>query len=107
MQIARMKLSFTATGVLLASLLALPAAQAAQFKVLLFTKTAGWHHDAVHEGVSAVQQLGKLHDFEVFWTADAKRVMNDNELAKYQAVVFLLTTGDILDDQQQAAFERY
>jgi type 1 glutamine amidotransferase len=102
-----MKLSFTAAGMLVASLLAVPAAHAAQFKVLLFTKTAGWHHDAVHAGVGAVQELGKLHDFEVFWTADANRVMNDRELSKYQAVIFLLTTGDILDEQQQAAFERY
>jgi type 1 glutamine amidotransferase len=85
---------------------ALPS-HAQQFKVLVFTKTAGWHHDAVHAGVSAVQELGKLHDFGVFWTADAGRVMNDAELAKYQAVVFLLTTGDILDEAQQAAFERF
>jgi len=101
-----MKFSFTAMAVL-GALLATAPAHAEQFKVLLFTKTAGWHHDAVHAGVSAVQELGKLHDFGVFWTADANRVMNDAELAKYQAVIFLLTTGDILDEAQQAAFERY
>jgi type 1 glutamine amidotransferase len=102
-----MKLSFTIRCIpLLAALAALPA-QAEQFKVLVFTKTAGWHHDAMHAGVTAMQDLGKLHDFGVFWTEDAKRVMNDAELSKYQAVVFLLTTGDILDEEQQAAFERY
>ncbi|MEW6763283.1 MAG: ThuA domain-containing protein [Pseudomonadota bacterium] len=101
-----MKFSFTALA-LSAALLGAAPAQAEQFKVLLFTKTAGWHHDAVHAGVSAVQELGKLHDFGVFWTADANRVMNDAELAKYGAVIFLLTTGDVLDDAQQAAFERY
>jgi hypothetical protein len=82
-------------------------AQAAQFNVLLFTKSTAWHHDAVHAGVTAVQELGKLHDFDVFWSADAGRVMNDAELAKYQAVIFLLTTGDVLDAAQQAAFERF
>jgi uncharacterized protein len=101
-----MTLSFKTGALLLASLLA-SSAHAQQFNVLLFTKTAGWHHDSVHAGVSAVEELGKLHDFKVFWTADANRVMNDAELAKYQAVVFLLTTGDVLDDKQQAAFERY
>ncbi|MCD2518494.1 ThuA domain-containing protein [Massilia sp. G4R7] len=101
-----MKFSFTEIA-LLGALLGAAPAQAEQFKVLLFTKTAGWHHDAVNAGVSAVQELGKLHDFGVFWTADANRVMNDAELAKYQAVIFLLTTGDILDEAQQAAFERY
>ena len=55
-------------------------ARAAQFNVLLFTKASGWHHDGVHAGVTEVQELGKLHDFEVFWTADAGRVMNDAEL---------------------------
>lgn len=80
---------------------------AEQFKVLLFTKTAGWHHDSILAGVTAIEELGKLHDFGVFWTEDAGRVMNDAELAKYQAVVFLLTTGDVLSDAQQAAFERY
>lgn len=90
------------------SLLALmTAAQAEQFKVLVLSKTAGWHHDAIPAGVAAIQRLGQLHDFGVFWTEDANRVMNDQELAKYQAVVFLLTTGDILDAGQKAAFERY
>lgn len=102
-----MKYSFMRPALLAASLLAAAPAQAQQFNVLVFTKTAGWHHDAVHAGVTAVEELGKLHDFKVFWTADPARVMNDAELAKYQAVVFLLTTGDVLDEQQQAAFERY
>jgi type 1 glutamine amidotransferase len=82
-------------------------ASAEQFSVLVFSKTAGWHHDSIPAGVAALQELGKLHDFKVFWTEDPNRVFNDKELAKYQAVVFLLTTGDILDEPQQAAFERY
>lgn len=82
-------------------------ASAEQFSVLLFSKTAGWHHDSINAGVTAIQGLGKLHDFNVFWTADASRVFNDKELPKYKAVIFLLTTGDVLTDEQQAAFERY
>jgi type 1 glutamine amidotransferase len=91
----------------LAALLAMPLAQAGQFKVLLFTKTAGWHHESINAGVTAMQEMAKLHDFDLFWTEDAGRVMNDAELAQYQVVVFMLTTGDVLDDRQQAAFERY
>lgn len=82
-------------------------ANAEQFKALLFSKTAGWHHESINAGVTAIRQLGQLHDFEVFWTEDANRVMNDKELAKYKVVIFLCTTGDILNDEQQAAFERY
>jgi type 1 glutamine amidotransferase len=80
---------------------------AAQVKGLEVSKTAGWHHESIHEGVTALRELGRLHDFNVFWTEDANRVFNDRELAKYQAVVFLSTTGDVLEAGQQGAFERY
>ncbi|HYD83170.1 MAG TPA: ThuA domain-containing protein [Opitutus sp.] len=83
------------------------AARAEQFSVALFTKTVGWHHDSINAGVTAIQALGEQHDFKVFWTEDANRIFTDKELANYKAVIFLLTTGDVLDPEQQAAFERY
>jgi type 1 glutamine amidotransferase len=95
---------------LVLSLLGLSAAgvaRAEQFNALLFSKTAGWHHESILEGVKAIRNLGALHDFTVFWTEDASRVFNDKELAKYQVVIFLSTTGDALNPEQQAAFERY
>jgi type 1 glutamine amidotransferase len=91
----------------LVALAPLGVAQAAQFNVLVFSKTAGWHHDSIPSGVAAIEQLGKLHDFTVMWTEDPKRVINDTELKKYQVVVFLQTTGDILDGEQRVALERY
>jgi type 1 glutamine amidotransferase len=98
--------ALAAAGLFCLGAVVLPA-QAAQFNVLVFSKTAGWHHESIHAGVSAIRELGKLHDYDVFWTEDANRVFNDKELAKYQAVVFLSTTGDVLNDVQQGAFERY
>lgn len=82
------------------------AAQAEQFKALLFTRTAGFHHESIGAAVPALQGLGKLHDIDVVWTADASRI-NDQELAKYKVVIFLLTTGDILNADQQTAIERF
>ena len=94
---------------LLLSVLGLLASRvgAEQFSVLLFSKTGGWHHDSINAGVNAIENLGRLHDFSVFWTEDANRVFNDQELAKYKVVVFLCTTGDILNPDQKAAFERF
>jgi uncharacterized protein len=92
----------------LAALAFLPSAGLAeQFSAALFTKTAGWHHESINAGVTAIQKLGDLHHFEVFWTEDADRIFKDEQLAKYKVVIFLLTTGDVLNDEQQAAFERY
>ena len=59
------------------------------------------------EALEFANDHGKLHDFSVFWTEDAGRVFKDDELKKYKAVIFLSTTGDILNDEQQGAFERF
>ncbi|PTY07547.1 Crp/Fnr family transcriptional regulator [Opitutaceae bacterium EW11] len=92
---------------IMAALVGSNPAPAEQFSALVFSKTAGWHHDSIPAGVAAIQDLGKLHDFGVFWTEDANRVFNDKELAKYKVVIFLSTTGDVLNPEQKAAFERF
>jgi cytochrome c len=82
------------------------AAADALEKVLVFSKTAGFRHDSIPAGIAAIQQLGQQNDFTVDATEDAAQ-FTDANLAQYDVVVFLSTTGDVLDDTQQAAFERY
>ncbi|WP_158969644.1 ThuA domain-containing protein [Paraglaciecola sp. L3A3] len=79
---------------------------AEQFKVLLFTKSAAWHHKSVNEGVDAIKLIAQNHHFEVVWHEDANQFKPEN-LKQYQAVIFLQTTGDILNDQQQAALKGF
>ncbi|HKM69117.1 MAG TPA: ThuA domain-containing protein [Stellaceae bacterium] len=76
------------------------------FAVLVFSKTTGFRHDSIPQGIAAIEALGTDHSFSVDSTEDATR-FTDAELARYKVVVFLSTTGDILDDGQKAAFERY
>ena len=95
----------------MAVLCALPAREAGaqttpNERVLVFSKTAGFRHDSIPAGIAAIQRLGTENDFAVEATEDAG-AFNDENLARYDAVVFLSTTGDVLGDQQQAAFERY
>ncbi len=75
-------------------------------KILVFSKTTGFYHDAIPAGNLAILKLGKDHQFEVDTTTNAAYFTKDN-LSKYAAVVFLNTTGDILNEEQQAAFEGY
>jgi type 1 glutamine amidotransferase len=84
---------------------AIPA-QAAAFKVLVFSKTAGFRHDSIPAGIQSIRDLGAAGDFAVDATEDASAFSAAN-LAQYQAVVFLSTTGDVLNDNQQAAFQTY
>jgi PKD repeat protein/type 1 glutamine amidotransferase len=79
---------------------------AAAYSVLVFSKTAGFRHDSIPAGINAIQQLGAAHDFTVDATEDAT-AFTDANLARYKAVIWLSTTGDVLDPTQQAAFERF
>jgi len=76
------------------------------FSVLVFSKTEGFRHDSIPAGVAAIRQLGLQRGFSVDATEDSS-AFEDDGLMKYKAVVFLSTTGDVLSDAQQAAFERY
>ncbi|MEO3749616.1 ThuA domain-containing protein [Streptomyces sp. B6B3] len=76
------------------------------FNALVFSKTAEFRHDSIEAGVAAIEGLGAEHGFDVTATEDAS-VFNDQDLADYEVVIWLSTTGDVLDDYQQAAFERY
>ena len=97
----------TARLALLAGLLtaALPAL-AEQFSVLLFTKTGGWHHESINAGVTAMKKMAERHHFKLEWH-EMSSVFNDERLKSYDAIVFLNTTADILNDEQQGAMERF
>ncbi|WP_431729896.1 ThuA domain-containing protein [Verrucosispora sp. TAA-831] len=83
-----------------------PQAEADPFSVLVFSKTAGFRHGSIPAGIAAIQQLGAEHGFTVDATEDST-AFTDQNLAEYQAVIWLSTTGDVLNADQQAAFERY
>ena len=80
--------------------------QATDFAVLVFSKTAGFRHESIAAGISAVSALGEQNRFRVAATEDAA-AFTDQNLGRYRVVMFLNTTGDVLDQNQQAAFERF
>ncbi len=78
-----------------------------RFRLLVFSKTTGFRHDSIPAGIAAIKKLGADNHFGVDASEDSAAVFTDAFLAHYDAVVFLSTTGDPLNDTQQAAFERY
>lgn len=80
--------------------------RASKPRVLVFSKTKGWHHSSIPNGVAAVRKLGIENNFDVDTTTDASKFDEEN-LKKYATVVFMSTTGDVLDPRQEVAFERY
>src|SRR5687768_13007788 len=94
-----------ATVLALGGLTAVPA-QAADFNVLVFSETAGFRHDSIPTGITAIQQLATANNFTVETTEDSAQ-FNTANLARFQAVIWLSTTGDVLTAAQQTAFETY
>ena len=78
-----------------------------QKKVLVFSKTAGFRHgSAITAGKKVIRQLGQENNFGVDTTENAAAFTPEN-LKQYAAVIFLCTTGNVLNDEQQRAFEQY
>ncbi|CAN5254255.1 hypothetical protein BH20BAC1_BH20BAC1_02710 [soil metagenome] len=75
-------------------------------RILVFSKTEGYHHASIEDGNLAIQKLGLENNFDVDTTTDAAMFREDT-LKKYSAIVFLSTTGNVLNNFQEAAFERY
>ncbi len=75
-------------------------------QVLVFHKTEGFHHKSIPTGTATIKKFGELNNFKVKETDDAGE-FTENNLQKFQLVIFLSTTGNVLDESQQTAFEDY
>jgi type 1 glutamine amidotransferase len=74
--------------------------------VLVFSKTTGFRHASIPAAIQTLRELGARGGLVIDATEDAS-AFSDANLRRYAAVVFLMTTGEVLDSGQQAAFERF
>ena len=79
---------------------------AANPKILVFAKTKGFFHTSIPKGMETIMKICKENGIAVDTTRDAASFTIDN-LKKYKVIVFLNTTGDVLDKGQQEAFINY
>ncbi len=73
---------------------------------MLFTKTKGFHHESIAAGIAAIKKIGEENNFSVDVDSTSD-VFNDDDLKKYKAVIFLSTTGNILNSDEQLALQHY
>lgn len=74
--------------------------------VLIFSKTEGFRHSSIPTGVKAMIQLADKEDIHSYHTENA-HYFHPDSLESYDAAIFLNTTGDVLNDAQEEAFEQY
>jgi len=77
-----------------------------KLRVLVFSRTTGFRHTSIPNGKAAIQKLGLSNNFNVDTTEDARYFTEEN-LKKYAAIIFLNTTGDVLNNEQEIAMERF
>jgi uncharacterized protein len=78
-----------------------------QKKILVFSKTAGYRHtSSIEAGKKYIPELGQKNKFGVDTTENADAFTAEN-LKQYAAVIFLCTTGNVLNEQQQQAFKQF
>lgn len=88
------------------ALLLAPSPCAAQRRVLLFTETDGFVHPSIADGIAAISELAAEEGLALDLAADSSGFTEAN-LALYDTVVWLSTTGDVLDATEQTAFEGF
>ena len=71
-----------------------------EINALVFSYTEGFRHDSIEPGIEAIKQLGETHDFTVEATENPE-IFNEASLKRFNVVIFLNTTGDILTDNQR------
>lgn len=76
--------------------------------ILFYTKNGeGYVHDNIPNSILAIKELSKEHGFKVDTTEDPA-VFTDENLKKYDAIVFSNTNNNVFDtDEQRVAFMRY
>lgn len=74
--------------------------------VLVFSKTNGYRHEAIPDGIQMIKALGRKHGFEVTATEDST-VFRPDRLSAFDVVVFLNTSGNIVDPRGQKAFRTF
>jgi cytochrome c len=75
-------------------------------KVLIFSKTASFRHESIPVGIDAIRNMGKQHGFSVDTTENSD-VFNEKSLKNYNVIIFLNTTGNVLNDAQQLEMNRW
>lgn len=75
-------------------------------ELLVFTKTEGFRHASIPNGVAALKHLADENGWQIEHTEESG-IFTSDSLNDYTAVIFLNTTGDILNTAEQAAFEDY
>lgn len=71
--------------------------------LVIFSKTSGYRHDSIPNGVEALQTIGEQLGYTVIHTEDSAELIS----LQYEVLVFLSPTGDVLNETEQEFLRGY
>jgi type 1 glutamine amidotransferase len=77
------------------------------FRVLVFSKTAGYRHDCIPTAIASLTALSEKHSFISVTASEDATLFSPTTLSKFAVIVLLHTSGDFLDGSQLDAFKSY
>ncbi|KAL0572322.1 hypothetical protein V5O48_009644 [Marasmius crinis-equi] len=80
--------------------------EAKSASVLIYSATQGFRHDSIPTAIEALKARGPSVNIDFDNTEDENQ-FTDGNLARYDAIVFLSTTGEILSSSGKTAFQNY
>ena len=83
-----------------------PPVEQGPIEVLVFSLTRGFRHASIDDAVVFFDSLDPAEEIVVTRTEDPT-YFNDVDLAVFDVVLFANTTGDVLDEGQQEALQRF
>ncbi|PWN32788.1 class I glutamine amidotransferase-like protein [Meira miltonrushii] len=79
----------------------------AEQRVLIYTKTAGFRHASIPNGIKAFEKLGKQHGIHMFNTENEKHFEDEDWVNGWDAMVFLSVSGTMLNDKGAVNMMKY
>ncbi len=77
-----------------------------KINVLVFSKTEEYRHESIVAGISSLTKLAQENNLHIDFSEDAS-VFSENNLSQYNVIIFLNTSGNILDANEETALRMF
>lgn len=77
-----------------------------KIRILAFSKAAGYKHESIKAAQTALKELAAKNNFDIDFSEDST-AFNDAALSRYNVIIFLNTSGNILDENGEKAFQKF
>jgi type 1 glutamine amidotransferase len=77
-----------------------------QFKVLVYTSPDFYHNPVIPTAITEFKKMAEMHFFDMEWTQQPSNFNNEN-LEKYNVVVFLQDNGGSLNEEQMLSLKNF